>query len=465
MVLFRKRSDWRVFLFLLVAGGVGMPVSADILLLRNGDLMHGTIRGLDAGLLEFHPRWSQDPARIPLGEIRAMSFAPGDETDPPAALPSLFRMPGGEQIRGTWEATTDAEHRVSILQGHDIALSRSAVKEIIHTPAQGQALVGGPLRIEDWETLQQGGTRSAAVLHHSLYAVSGMRGWMIRTLPALPRQFWLEWEVEPLSDNFSIQFRLFARDVTTWTPGTMFIHLNRGGINLQMATQQGQQHLNTPMPPREDQSRILLRMYIDRVANTGNLWVNHEPRLSWTLVHPQHLEEANPVQFSFRVLNEASALVLHRLTLHPWDGQLPEAADLRPAPAMLFLQSSPPRQGTLLQMRGQSLQIQGPADPEPRQIPLEAVDRLTFAVRTAALPAPGEIELEFHNCDSLMRGQLLALNPETLQVRTAWSEAPLTLPRSRISRLHLRSPPPPAASEGISLDLNQPILFHLPGRP
>lgn len=128
------------------------PVGDDLVLFRNGDLMHGTFGAIDGGLV-WNRTDLERPIKFPLANVQQVVFK-GAKQLPLSEKTSYVTLVNGDRVPGEIVSLNDQGLTLESPMLGTVTLSRTHLKSVSPNPFDGQLFYAGPYQSDGWVTLE-----------------------------------------------------------------------------------------------------------------------------------------------------------------------------------------------------------------------------------------------------------------------------------------------------------------------
>ncbi len=267
---------------------VTVPVSpaaeGDALKFRNGDLLHGTILGIEAGnLLQWRRADVKTPLGFSLDNVQELQLAPRPPQTPRVPHRMVVELTNGDRLAGDLVSLNDKALKLNTWYAGELSLRRAMVQRIVSAAAAPDTIFAGPTGLSGWTTSE--GSRDGwkfknGALYSPLRNSSGV-GRNVN-LPDLANiEFDLAWRGQ-LYAQVGLYYEnlqnLYGSGGYAFQFNNTSVYLNRYGAN------RGQANLgsNVEVPKFQSKSKVHVSIRVNKAKKAIALFIDNELVKPWT---------------------------------------------------------------------------------------------------------------------------------------------------------------------------------------
>ncbi len=380
------------------------PVREDqqTLLFQNGRQLRGELAELTKDEIVWQRKDASEALRFPRGEVRRVQFGavemPGNSSAINAestaakgsatASPATIKLPGADWLRGALTSADGQTFTLEIKGGAPLQLARTQIEWLHFGPktAPAYGMGDGPMALEGWLA---GGTPRIESKDGTL-TVHDTR-WIGRTL-ATPARFEVAFEVpESSEEGLRLWLQPFNPQPNSYGSGTVQFRFGRKQLGwLVYHGDMQSKNVDLPAAAQAEKGPARYRVLYDGPKQQVILLRNGRQIGDFSLKPKVEQAGGQTQQRQPRGLcfdrddnGEEGKLQFRRLSVRPWDGDLPQAdASTEANQDRLSTATPPPLMGALEAVREKELVFAG------KTVPLAADTFVQFAPTPASLGNP-----------------------------------------------------------------------------
>jgi hypothetical protein len=262
------------------------PVSAapegDALKFRNGDLLHGTIQGIEGGTLL---QWRRDDVKAPLGfaldNVLELQLAPRPPKTTRIPHRMVVELTNGDRLAGDLVSLNDKVLKLDTWYAGTLALKRSMVQRIASVAAAPDAIFAGPTGMSGWTT-SENSHDNWKFKNGAFYSPQHNSCGVGRNvnLPDMANiEFDLAWR-----GQFYLQVGFYYEDLRNiYGSGGYAFGFNGSSVLLNRFANRGQSNLgnNVEVPKFQTKSKAHVSIRVNKTKKTIALFVDNELVKPW----------------------------------------------------------------------------------------------------------------------------------------------------------------------------------------
>ena len=295
------------------------------LIFPNGDTLPGLPGGLGSSgtLLWESPLFKNSQNSFNTSAIDTIHLSSERLRDRANTIASLTFQTRVDEIFDVMEgellSLNDEEIMLRTWYAGDLRIKRKMLHSI-KVDTEAPAILNGPGRITDWETIESG--KAWRIEGKNL--ISSERGAISRELAELPDKIKLQFDYTfELSPYLQLYF--FADSGHKFTPSTGYsVRIQGGSTQFRKRINNNIERLQMERAARrrhhfQDNEPIQVTLYVDRKEGLFSIYLNGEAASSAS--DPEPLQDGNWWHLS--TLHDGREQVISNFTIRPWNGQLP----------------------------------------------------------------------------------------------------------------------------------------------
>jgi len=264
------------------------PVSAapegDALKFRNGDVLHGTILGIEGGSVL---QWRRDDVKAPLGfgldNVLELQLAPRPPKTARVPHRMVVELTNGDRLAGDIVSLNDKVLKLNTWYADTLSLKRSMVQRIVSVAAAPDAIYAGPTGMSGWtasDSSRDGWKFKNGAFYSPLRTSSGV-GRNVNLPDMANIEFDLGWRGQLY---FQVGFyyedlrNLYGSGGYAFQLNGTSVYLNRYGAN------RGQNNLGSSveLPKFQNKTKAHISIRVNKAKKAIALFVDNELVKPWT---------------------------------------------------------------------------------------------------------------------------------------------------------------------------------------
>lgn len=262
------------------------PVSAapegDALKFRNGDVLHGTIQGIEGGTLL---QWQRDDVKAPLGfaldNVLELQLAPRPPKTTRVPHRMVVELTNGDRLAGDLVSLNDKVLKLDTWYAGTLALKRSMLQRIASVAATPDAIFAGPTGMSGWTTSENSHDNwkfKNGAFYSPLHNSCGI-GRNVNLPDMANIEFDLAWR-----GQFYLQVGFYYEDLRNiYGSGGYAFGFNSSSVVLNRFANRGQSNLgnNVDVPKFQTKTKAHVAIRVNKAKKTIALFLDNELVKPW----------------------------------------------------------------------------------------------------------------------------------------------------------------------------------------